>query len=287
VLTEAAEAVTSLMRQKKHEFVVQLPDEPLFVDGDGVRLHQVFVNLLSNAAKYTDTKGHVWLMLTTRNGEALVTVRDDGIGMPPEVQRAIFEPFVQIRTSLNRSEGGLGIGLSLVRSLVELHGGRVVASSPGAGMGSEFRVWLPLSAARPVAAPDTPVPAPGSGLRILLVEDNADIREMLQLAIELDGHDVASADNGETALELLEFQQPDVAIIDIGLPDFDGYELAQIIRAHPNCADIRLLAVTGHTQASDQERALAAGFDVHLPKPVDLDELLAALVACKRSRRQS
>jgi signal transduction histidine kinase/ActR/RegA family two-component response regulator len=281
VLAEAVEAATALMRHKNHELVVQLPDEPVYVDGDPVRLHQVFVNLLNNAAKYTDSKGHVWLTLFCDDGEPVVSVRDDGIGMSPEVQAAVFEPFVQIRNSLTRSEGGLGIGLSLVKSLVELHGGRVTAGSEGPGLGSEFEVRLPIATGRPRGSAAENDTLPESQLRILLVEDNADVRHMLQLALELDGHEVESAADGTRALELIEFQRPDAVILDIGLPDLDGCEVARLIRANPEFRNVRLLALSGYSQTSDQDRSLAAGFDAHLSKPVDLDELsmqLAALV---------
>lgn len=279
VLAEAAEATGALMRQKKHELIVQLPDEPVYVDGDPVRLQQVFVNLLTNAAKYTDARGHVWLTLSCEGGESVVSVRDDGIGMSSEVQNAIFEPFVQIRNALTRSEGGLGIGLALVKSLVELHGGRVTAISEGTGLGSEFEVRLPITTNIPIAVAAEEPPSADPRLRILLVEDNADIRQMLQLALELDGHEVESAANGERALELIEFQQPDVAIVDIGLPDLDGYEVARIIRANPDCRGVRLLALSGHSRPSDQQRALEAGFDAHMSKPINLDELSAQLSA--------
>ncbi len=193
VLAEAAEATAALMRQKKHELMVQLPDASVYVDGDPVRLHQVFVNLLTNAAKYTDAPGHVWLTLSLEGDEAVVAVRDDGVGMSPEVQNAIFEPFVQIRNALTQSEGGLGIGLSIVKSLVELHGGRVAADSEGTGLGSEFEIRLPISVGSPSSSPADKAPTSDTRLRILLIEDNDDVQRVSHNAVFVGGDDEEDA----------------------------------------------------------------------------------------------
>jgi signal transduction histidine kinase len=278
VVEPAVQALEPLLRELRHELAVALPPEPLWVDADAVRLTQVVENLLHNAAKYTDAGGHLRLDAARRGGEVELRVADDGIGIPPEVLPHVFDVFVQAEQPPDRARGGLGLGLSLVRSIVELHGGRVVARSDGPGRGSELTVTLPL-AEPPRDAPRAeaaPAPAPGAKrLRIALVEDNADVRETLGQLLAARGHVILEADDGARAIELVAAERPDVALVDIGLPGLDGYEVAARVRAAAPAT--KLVAVTGYGGADDRRRALEAGFDAHLVKPVDLAELTTLL----------
>jgi CheY-like chemotaxis protein len=204
--------------------------------------------------------------------------------MSDQVLASVFEPFVQVGASLSRSEGGLGIGLSLVRSIVELHRGRVTAHSDGPGRGSEFVVRLPLSYSVP-AAPKSSGPVRVSrGLRVLVIEDNSDVRHMLKTLLELEGHDVEAANDGLQGLEMIELYQPDVALVDIGLPELDGYEVARQVRGNPENENVYLVALTGYSDRKDRRRALQCGFDAHLAKPVDLDSLTRLLAECARNK---
>jgi signal transduction histidine kinase/CheY-like chemotaxis protein len=262
---------------------LQLSLEPnVPVRGDRVRLEQIFANLLSNAVKYTPRGGTVELSLRVEQGRAVVSVKDSGIGLDAEVLQRIFDLFAQVDQSLDRSKGGLGIGLTLVRSLVQLHGGTVTATSAGLGQGSTFRVELPVAAASP-AVHDPPRHV-GLGsrehARVVLVEDGTDIRELLQELLEMDGHAVYTAADGPTGVERILEVQPDVAFVDIGLPEIDGYEVARQVRAHGS--QTVLVALTGYGQLEDQRHAKEAGFDRHMTKPVDLAELQQALVAVAR-----
>jgi signal transduction histidine kinase/ActR/RegA family two-component response regulator len=250
--------------------------------GDPVRLEQVACNLLQNAIKYTPRGGRLWVSVETAGDQALLRVRDTGIGLAPEMLQAIFEPFSQVESSRQHSEGGLGLGLPLVRSLVEMHGGRVGAVSDGAGRGSEFVVRLPLlaedrrmAASRRQGAPRL-VRRPAeeaSGVHILIVEDNEDGRESLRELLELWGHHVSVAGNGPEGVEMAFSIRPEVALIDIGLPGLDGNEVARRIRELLGGDDIALIAMTGYGQPEDRRRALQAGFDRYLVKPVDPAEL--------------
>jgi two-component system CheB/CheR fusion protein len=281
---EAVETVALQMAERLLALEVQLPDHPLYVDGDPARLLQVFTNLLGNAAKYTEVDGHVWLTVQAEQSEAVVRVRDTGIGISPDRLESIFEPFFQEDSTVSRSNGGMGIGLALVRSLVRFHGGTVQAESAGPGRGSTFIVRLPLAACERRTAPRTERSADISDMRILIIEDNANAREMLQAVLELEGHEVAAAGSGREGIELIEFQHPEVALVDIGLPDFDGYEVARQVRRNPDNNDVYLVALTGYGQPSDRQQALEAGFDAHLVKPVQLEEL-TKLFADRRTAR--
>lgn len=255
-----------------------LPAEPVVVQGDPVRLDQVLGNLLSNAVKYTPRGGKVVVSVATEGGSAVLRVRDDGIGIPADMLEPIFDTFRQVDTSVSRSEGGLGLGLSLVRGLVALHGGEVHAQSDGLGRGSEFVVQLPLAASRAlVPSPAAVVVNGGTGRRVLVIEDQEDNREALVMLIEHLGHTVRAAPDGPTGLREALALRPDVALVDIGLPGLDGYEVARKVRAALG-ETVRLVALTGYGQADDRERALAAGFDVHLTKPADV-ETVARVVA--------
>lgn len=271
----AIDALRASGRDEDHRITVSLPSEPVVVEGDAARLGQVLGNLLDNAVKYTPGGGTIELLLERKRDNALLKVRDQGAGIEPKLLPRIFEVFTQGKIALDRSRGGLGLGLALVKSLVEAHGGRVEARSAGAGRGSEFRVELPLAV--PTVDSGSQNPATIRPLRIVLVEDNPDAREALRELLSLDGHIVAVAADGLAGLRAIHEHQPKVAIVDIGLPLLDGYGLAERVRADPSLGQVRLLALTGYGQPKDLERARAAGFDGHVVKPVDVRELTRAL----------
>jgi two-component system, sensor histidine kinase len=284
LLEHALTTERPLMEARGLTLDADLSDRPLWMEADCTRLEQVFVNLLDNAAKYTDGGGSVRVRTEVElfGGEAfaVVRVKDSGIGIPQEALARVFDLFAQADTSLERSRGGLGIGLTLVRSLVQMHGGRVSALSEGPGYGSEFVVRLPLLPAVE-AALSVPMPTcakGGSPRRILVVEDNPDARQSMRELLELWGHRVDTAPDGLAGLSTAVAQRPDVALVDIGLPGLDGYRLASELRARAGEA-IRLVAITGYGGPEGRNRALAAGFDVHLVKPVQPDELARTLAA--------
>ena len=254
---------------------IALPPGPTVVDGDPVRIEQIVSNLLGNAIKYTPEGGTVSLTLCRERDRAVLQVRDDGIGIAPEMIGSIFDPFVQAHGAQGRSRGGLGLGLALVRDLVEMHGGTVTAESDGPGRGSAFTVSLPLSA-RQVAASEKATDArrePGDPRPVLLVEDNADIRELMATMIESWGFRVQLAEEGISGVDLARRHAPRIALVDIGLPGIDGYEVARRVRAVLPRESTRLVAMSGFGQPEDRARALQAGFDAHLVKPVEPDEL--------------
>ena len=251
----------------------EIATEPTWVDGDAVRLEQVFANIMTNAVKYTPPGGGIRVSVRGDGDDAVLSVEDTGFGIAPDLLPSVFDLFVQGERTLDRAQGGLGIGLSLVRRLVELHGGTVNASSGGLGQGSTFTVRLPR-----VRGPHAETGVPSSfdrtaPKRVLIIEDSPDAREMFHMMLELAGHSVYEAENGERGLELLERENPDVAIIDIGLPGLSGFEVARRIRERPSGRAMLLLALTGYGSASDVERSAKAGFDYHIVKPVDIDEL--------------
>ncbi|HEX2573747.1 MAG TPA: ATP-binding protein [Polyangia bacterium] len=278
---QAIESCQYLVRARQHELVLDLPEGPLAIEADPTRLEQVICNLLNNAAKYTEPRGRIVVRMRREGEEVVLQVIDNGIGLSPESRGRIFELFVQADHSLARSEGGLGLGLTLVRQLVEMHGGTVAVFSAGPGRGSEFVVRLPIG---PIQAappePDTaasPAGGPGRpGRHVLLIDDNEDIRSTLGALLELTGHQVSLACDGHEGLERLVHERPDVALVDVGLPGIDGYELARRARAAVGSAVV-LIAVTGYGQDEDRRQALAAGFDLHMTKPVNPDHLLRAL----------
>jgi signal transduction histidine kinase/DNA-binding response OmpR family regulator len=280
VLARAAETCRPLIDQRRHRLTVAPPPRPLAVEGDEVRLTQVVGNLLNNAAKYTEESGQIWVSAGREGGDAVIRVRDTGVGIPPEMLGSIFELFTQIDRSLDRSQGGLGIGLTLVRQLVELHAGRVEASSLGPGRGSEFVVRLPALPAEPADAP-RPAPEPaaarGPARRVLVVDDNRDAAESLGLLLEVAGHQVRLCHDGPSALQAAEEYQPEVVLLDIGLPAMDGYQVARQLRARPTTRQALLVALTGYGQEEDLRRAREAGFDHHLVKPADLETLTGLL----------
>ena len=284
-LVRVVEGVAALVREKLagRTFEVRLPDSPVFVSGDPVRLEQVIGNLLDNGRKFTEPGGHVTLELRTAGDRAIVRVADDGVGIAPEQLATVFDTFVQGEVELARSKGGLGIGLSLVRRLVELHGGSVTARSDGRGRGAAFEVVLPRLVARAANDSSEHVPAQRRGVRMLVVEDNADIREALREVCASWGHQVHVAADGRSAIELAQRIQPEVALVDLGLPGVDGYEIARRLRAGPAGANIHLLAITGYGAPEYEQRSLAAGFDAHLVKPVDPEQLRRLVAAGRRA----
>jgi len=286
---------TAVQAEHQH-LALEVTTEPVEVDGDPVRLEQIVSNLLTNAIKYTPPGGRIALSVGGVGGEAVIRVSDSGIGIPPEMLPRIFDLFTQVESSIPRSQGGLGLGLPLVRSLVELHGGRVGAASPGAGGGSEFTVRLPLLAAG--AAVQTSAAAarvvsgggPRPGTRVLVIEDNQDGRESLRDLLEIWGYRVELAEDGPSGLARALASPPDVALIDIGLPGLDGNEVARRILSTLNGNTPCLIAMTGYGQPEDRGRALEAGFHTYLVKPVDpetLSRLLAEACAGTRVGRGS
>jgi two-component system CheB/CheR fusion protein len=258
---------------------VRIAAEPVVVNADATRISQVIGNLLQNAAKFTRRGGETTLAVEQNDGFAVVTVRDTGAGIAPEVLRRLFEPFVQADSTLDRSTGGLGLGLALVKGLAELHGGTVTAHSEGVGTGATFTVRLPLDRRR--APRLTVVPAgrapPGPARRVLVIEDNSDAAQSLKEALELNGHVVDVASTGSDGLDKVRGLDPDVVLCDIGLPGMDGFEVARRIRADPGCRGVALIALSGYAQAEDLERSKEAGFDLHLAKPPDLETLERAI----------
>ena len=280
LVRHAVALVTALERARQH--TVEVDAEPVWVDADAARLEQVVVNLLENAVKYTAPDGRIHVRVTRINGDAAVIVRDTGIGIPAALLPRIFDLFMQGDHSLERSKGGLGIGLTLVRRLVELHGGMVAAASEGEGKGSTFTVRLP---AIPTPAPPRAAGAAAGATtprRVLVVEDNEDSRLSLRELIRRLGHDVHEAADGVAGVESAVRLAPDLALIDIGLPGIDGYEVARRLREHPVGRRLRLVALTGYGLPEDRERAMAAGFDLHLVKPVDPQALATLLAAEER-----
>ena len=283
-IATAVETSRPLMDLQRQQLVLQLPEHPVSVHGDQVRLAQVIANLLNNASKYSDTGGAIRVTVSHAAGDVVIEVSDEGAGISPEMLPRIFEPFVQADQSLERSRGGLGIGLTLVKKIVEMHNGDVSAASRGLGLGSTFTVRLAAHAEAAEAVGATPAdPSAGPSSRILVVDDNVDAANSLGLLLETTGHIVTVAYNGRDAVDRVEAWRPDIALLDIGLPGMNGYEVARALRQRGDgCPD--LIAVTGYGTASDAQRAREAGFQYHLVKPVDVEELLATIARCAVSR---
>lgn len=276
VAHRSLQAVQSAASARGHEVSVTTCPEAACVSGDSTRLEQVLTNLLTNAIKYTPPGGHIRLTIRTAKDQAVVSIRDDGIGIAQDCLQRVFEPFMQVDHSLDRAQGGLGLGLSLVRRLVEMHGGAVSATSAGLDKGSEFMVRLPRVAA-PASAPAREPERPATvGRRVLLVEDGADTRRVMERLLHIWGHTVETAQDGPEGVRKAVELHPEIAVVDIGLPGIDGYEVARRIRSQ--CHDrIYLIALTGYGQTEDRERTAAAGFDLHLVKPVEPAVLQQAL----------
>jgi PAS domain S-box-containing protein len=288
VVGSAVEAARPSIERQAHALTVTLPPQPVYLDADPTRLAQVILNLLTNAAKYTEMRGHVWLTAERKDGEVVMSVRDTGIGIGPEHLPHLFQIFSQVSSAVERSQGGLGIGLSLVRGLVELHDGSVEARSGGPGLGSEFIVRLPVAEA-PVEAP--PVPSGGANAhcghrcRILVVDDNFAAAESLALVLRMMGHDIQTARDGLEGVQAAATFRPDIVLMDLGMPRMNGYEAARHIRQQPWGGNVALIALTAWGQEEDKQRSLEAGFDRHLTKPVDpavLQKLLAVIAPIRQ-----
>jgi signal transduction histidine kinase/DNA-binding response OmpR family regulator len=286
VIEQVRHACEYIIEERHHHLTISLPSEQLFIDADPNRLAQVLANLLHNAAKYTEPGGEITLAAEVRGEQLAISVKDNGIGIPPQMLDKIFDVFVQVEPTADRSRGGLGLGLSLVRHLIQMHNGTVDVQSAGAGLGSEFTVKLPLVAqitrdleVQKVVELERPI----RELSIVLIEDNADIRETLRDILELRGHTVAVAKDGYDGVKKVLAVLPDIALVDIGLPGFDGYQVADAIRRSDLGKNIRLVALTGYGALDDRRRALDAGFDEHLVKPLSPEQLERTLSNLCRS----
>jgi signal transduction histidine kinase/DNA-binding response OmpR family regulator len=289
VLAHAVETSRPLIEARRHELTMALPPQPLRVRGDPVRLAQVVSNLLNNAAKYTEEGGHIRLTAQHEGGEVVLRVQDNGVGIPPSMLSSIFELFKQVDRSLDRSQGGLGIGLTLVHKLVEMHGGQVEAFSAGANQGSEFVVHLPAVMEEP---PSFPINGAGEttakprSSRVLIVDDNSDSARSLSMLLEMGGHEVRTCYDGPSGLAEAEAFCPEVVLLDIGLPGMDGFEVAKRLRQRELSPRPLLVALTGYGQAEDVRRSREAGFDHHLVKPADPEALTALLASMPAKTRE-
>jgi signal transduction histidine kinase/CheY-like chemotaxis protein len=283
IVAQAMETVEPLIQEKRHRISV-VSYRPLRVDGDATRLVQCVVNVLTNAAKYTQPEGEIRVESSERDGGAVLTITDNGPGIPEDLLPHVFDLFVQSERTLDRSQGGLGIGLSLVKRLVEMHGGRVSASSPGSGRGSIFEIRLPLSKQDLEQVGEDPVEMPPA--RILIVDDNADAANSLGSLLELEGHRIEVTYGSSDVLARARTFRPDIVLLDIGLPEMDGYEVARRIRALPEFRGVRLVALTGYGQAEDRQRAKSSGFDDHLVKPVEFPTLRRVLAGLPRAAKE-
>jgi len=271
--SDALEALQPLLQDRRLQLEVKLPDEPLCVFGDPARLQQIQANLLGNAIKYTPTGGRIWVSLRRESEQAVISVRDTGIGIPFELREKIFELFVQLDRDPGSASGGMGVGLTLVKALVQLHGGEVSVGGDGPGKGSEFIVRLPAVPKDQLPEPTVTPEYPLHGVRVVLVEDIADIRSVMHRLLLAMGCDAKAASDGLSGIDLVMEFRPEVALIDIGMPGLDGYEVARRIRERHELDPVKLVAVTGFGQEDDRRKALQAGFDAHLVKPVDVNEL--------------
>jgi PAS domain S-box-containing protein len=276
VVELAVERTRPLIVQRKQKLSISLPDASLWLDADSARLEQVLGNLLHNASKYNNIGGRIWLSAQPEDDYVVIRVKDDGVGMPEHLLPRIFDLFTQADISLDRSEGGLGVGLALVKSLVEMHHGTVEAHSDGIGRGSEFVVRLPITleqVAQQESASSQPAKTATVSRRVLVVDDSVDAAKTLAMLLRSWGHEVRIAHNGPDALQRAVGFQPHLILLDIGLPDMDGYEVARLIRQNDHLKGVHLVAVTGYGQDSDRQQSKDAGFDNHLLKPVEPADL--------------
>jgi CheY-like chemotaxis protein len=286
IVRRVADGVPMMEDDRGQKLNVSMPDEKIVLEADPARLEQVLVNLLSNARKYSPPGSSIHLRCHFNDGEVVLRVRDEGMGIAPDMLPRVFELFAQADRSLDRVQGGLGIGLTIVKRLVELHGGRVEARSEGLGKGAEFTVRLPALPASEVgmAKSDDPRLAARLHAHVLIVEDNRDSAESLKMLLELLGHQVSVVHDGLAALESAGRAIPDVMLVDIGLPGIDGYEVARRARKDPRLRDVALVALTGYGSAEDKRAAVDAGFDHHLVKPIDPDALEGLVSRLKRPK---
>lgn len=282
VVERAVESARPLIDQRGHELTVSLPPQPIWLNADASRLEQVVVNLLTNAAKYTEQGGHIWLTVQEEGEDCVLRVRDTGVGIAPDLLPRVFDLFTQAERSLDRSQGGLGIGLALVQRLVEMHEGKVAVISV-LGQGSEFVVRLPIAPTAEPQSPSSPTEKAkpsGPSLRVLVVDDNVDTAGSLAMLLEASGHEVRTAHDGLTALEAALNYRPNVVLLDIGLPGLNGFEVAKRLRQQPVFQHVVLVAMTGYGQEADRQRSLDAGFNHHLVKPAEfrkVQEILASV----------
>jgi signal transduction histidine kinase len=290
VVSTAVETSRPLIEARGHQLTVALPEPPLYVDADAARLAQVLSNLLNNAAKYTRVAGRIDLLAELVDGEVCLRVRDTGIGIAPEMLPRVFDLFVQAESSTDRTQGGLGVGLTLARQLIEMHDGTIEARSAGLGRGTEIVVHLPALPCTAVekapggSASERPGSAMAEPLRILIVDDNMDSAESLALLMRMAGHEVRTAYEGLSAVAEARTFMPDVVVLDIGLPGMDGYEVAHRLRQEPGGDRLMLLALTGYGQEEDRRRSREAGFDHHLVKPINLERFQELLESWCRSQ---
>jgi CheY-like chemotaxis protein len=286
IVHQAVEAVRPFYRNMDQELIISLPTAPVYLYADAARLAQVIGNLLSNASKFTDKGGTIWLTSYHEDGEAILSVKDTGIGIAAKDLPRLFDLFTRVDTSLERSQSGLGIGLTLAKTLVDMTGGTLEAKSEGLGLGSEFTVRLPIySDANAESRSHEPDSGSRSrGYRILVVDDNIDGAESLALLLQMEGHETHMAHDGQEAGVVAEANRPDAIILDIGLPGMNGYEACEAIRKKPWGRDVVLVAVTGWGQQEDKNRSKEAGFDAHIVKPVDHAALMKLLFQLFRSR---
>jgi signal transduction histidine kinase len=289
LIERSVESAAPRLTAREQRLSVELPAEAVVIDGDGVRLEQVLSNLINNASKFSGTRAGIHLRAAYADGEATIAVRDEGTGIDPAFLPHIFDLFAQADQSLDRSQGGLGIGLTLVKHLVELHGGRVQALSAGNGTGTEVRVFLPARKAEPGAAaapvvPLQPASRPAASSRILVVDDLAASAETLMTLLEMEGFEVRIASEGVQALAIAQAFQPDVVLLDIGLPGMNGFEVANRLRSDPASRGALLIALTGYGEAESRQRSAQAGFDFHMVKPADVNLLLAMIADPQRVR---
>ncbi len=279
VIDRAIEAVQHVIDAHNHKLSLSIPNEAIWVDADTNRLQQAFANVLNNAAKYTDPGGQIRLVVERAGNEAFVRFIDNGSGIPAEMLDRIFDLFIQADRSLDRSQGGLGIGLTLVRRLVEMHGGKIVASSKGIGLGSEFVIRLPVVSeiVAPASETETKPLRPAKKLRLILAEDNPDTAQTMAILLRKLGHEIEVIHDGVRVLEAAQVRKPDVLLLDIGLPGLNGYEIAERVRQDPELNGIPLIAISGYGQPQDLEHSKLAGFQLHLVKPVNFQHLQEAL----------
>jgi len=288
VLRLAIETSGTLLRAAGQEFTTVLPESPIYLDADPIRLAQAVSNLLNNAAKFTDRGGHIWLVVERNGSDAEITVRDTGVGISRAMLPHVFEMFTQGEQAHSRTLGGLGIGLTLVKRVVEMHGGTVAADSAGQNMGSTFVIRLPTlvdSSQRPQSKAEDPARMSPPSLRILVVDDKRDAADSLAMLLRTSGNDIRTAYDGAEAVQLANDFEPEVVLLDIGLPNMDGHEVAQRIRQEPWGRRTCLIAVTGWSDEADRARSRAAGFDHHLVKPLDTGHLAQLLGSVERSTR--
>jgi CheY-like chemotaxis protein/two-component sensor histidine kinase len=288
VIQQAVEVARPLIDAAGHDLTVELPDEPIYLTADRARLAQVFGNLLNNSSKYTRSNGRISVSAKRVDDEVMVTVKDNGAGIPQDKLDSIFDMFMQVDLTAERSQGGLGIGLTLVKRLAEMHGGSIEARSAGEGQGSEFIVRLPVLSKPSVAAQPKPAASePSPERRILIVDDNVDAADSLAMLLEITGNKTYMAHDGVEAVEAIEEHRPEVVLLDIGLPRLTGHEVCRQVRQQPWGKDIMMIALTGWGQEDDRRQSEEAGFNGHLVKPVDYDKLLELLSSLTNGAQSS